>query len=90
MCTLHVFINNHNMKKILISKFYIYREMNLVTRMLDQNPWWREPDMINGDKKIKEWQGTIQYTSKLISSIQYNFAPDNTVVYTLRGRGAVP
>ena len=85
MSILYVFINNHNMKEILISKYYIYREMNLVTRMLDQNPWWREPDMINDDKKIKEWKGTIQYTSKLISTIKYNFAPDNTVVYTLRG-----
>lgn len=36
-------------------------------------------------QKITEWNDTIRYKPKLISAIRYDFAPDNTVVYTLRG-----
>ena len=50
------------------------------------NPWWKDPVKIHDDKKIKEWkESEIKYDPRLRHEITYNFEPDNTVVYTLRG-----
>ncbi len=52
----------------------------------DLNPWWKNKDKIYEDKKIKEWQNsTIKYDPRLRHVIRFDFAPDNIVVYTLRG-----
>jgi len=52
----------------------------------DLNPWWKDPSKINEDKKIREWKDSaIKYIPRLKYKITYDFAPENTVVYTLRG-----
>ena len=50
------------------------------------NPWWKEPEKINENKKIKEWKtSAIRHIPGLKDKIKWNFLPDNTVIYTLRG-----
>ncbi len=52
----------------------------------DLNPWWKDPSKIKEDKKIKEWEESkIKYDPRLRHVITYDFEPNNTVVYTLRG-----
>ena len=52
----------------------------------DLNPWWKDKNKIYDDKKIKEWKNSsIKYDPRLRHTINYDFAPENTVVYTLRG-----
>jgi hypothetical protein len=52
----------------------------------DLNPWWKNKDKINDDKKIREWQNsTIKYDPRLRRKINYDFEPNNSIVYTLRG-----
>lgn len=52
----------------------------------DLNPWWKNPDNIRADTKIQEWEkSNIRHDPGLRHAIQYDFKPDNTVVYTLRG-----
>ncbi|PJC49848.1 MAG: hypothetical protein CO032_07965 [Nitrosopumilales archaeon CG_4_9_14_0_2_um_filter_34_16] len=52
----------------------------------DLNPWWKDPVKIQDDKKIREWEESgIKYDSRLRHVIKYDFEPNNTVVYTLRG-----
>ena len=56
-----------------------------LSALIGQNPWWKDPLQINEDREITKWDNTIRYEPKLLGSIQYDFAPSNTVVYTLRG-----
>ena len=50
------------------------------------NPWWNARGNIKKDEKITEWEkSTIRYDPRLSHKIRYDFEPDNTVVYTLRG-----
>ncbi|MDE1765832.1 MAG: ATP-binding protein [Thaumarchaeota archaeon] len=50
------------------------------------NPWWLNRDGIQEDELIKEWENsTIKYDPRLRHKIVYDFEPQNTVVYTLRG-----
>ena len=50
------------------------------------NPWWKDPKKICDDKKIREWENSaIRFVPRLKHMIEYDFSPDNTVVYTLRG-----
>lgn len=50
------------------------------------NPWWKALDNIERDAKITEWEkSAIRYDPLLRHKIRYDFEPDNTVVYTLRG-----
>ena len=52
----------------------------------DSNPWWDDQTKILGDKKIHDWEGSrIRHKPRLMHEIVYDFEPDNTVVYTLRG-----
>ena len=56
------------------------------TDVRDLNPWWKDPLKIQDDKKIKEWnESEIKYDPRLRHAIRYDFEPNNTVVYTLRG-----
>ena len=50
------------------------------------NPWWRTRESIENDEKITKWRRSlIQYEPQLKQEIKYDFEPDNTVIYTLRG-----
>ncbi|RNJ77653.1 MAG: ATP-binding protein [Nitrosopumilus sp. H13] len=50
------------------------------------NPWWKDPSLINQDDEIRAWTDTkIRFVPGLQYEIKYDFSPDNTVVYTLRG-----
>ena len=52
----------------------------------DLNPWWKDSSKISADKKIREWENSaIKYIPRLKYKITYDFDPDNTVIYTLRG-----
>jgi len=52
----------------------------------DLNPWWKDWSKIYEDKKIKEWENSsIKYDPRLRHKINFDFDPENTVVYTLRG-----
>ncbi len=56
------------------------------TDVRNLNPWWRDPENIQDDKKIKEWEESERkYDPRLRHVIRYDFDPENTVVYTLRG-----
>lgn len=55
-------------------------------RLRALNPWWQAAENIHKDDQISMWQKSgIRYEPRLLHAIQYDFAPDNTVVYTLRG-----
>ena len=50
------------------------------------NPWWKDPLRIRDDQKIKDWEeSATRYEPGLLRAIRYDFAPSNTVVYSLRG-----
>lgn len=50
------------------------------------NPWWKDRREILTDDLIKEWENSsIKYDPRLRYKITYDFKPENTVVYTLRG-----
>lgn len=50
------------------------------------NPWWKDTKKIQEDKKIREWESSvIKYIPRIMYKITYDFEPQNTVVYTLRG-----
>lgn len=52
----------------------------------DLNPWWKDKEKINDDREIQKWESSvIKYDPRLRYKIVYDFEPDNTVVYTLRG-----
>ena len=54
--------------------------------VLDLNPWWKDSNKIYDDKKIREWEeSAIKFIPRLKYMIKYDFLPDNTVVYTMRG-----
>ena len=72
--------------------FAIYKEpvnnQNMIKEsdMRDLNLWWKDPEKIYDDKKIREWENSaIKFIPRLKYMIKYDFSPDNTVVYTLRG-----
>lgn len=51
----------------------------------EANPWWETKDM-GQDQKIREWQESpMGYKPRLMREFEYDFEPNNTVVYTLRG-----
>ena len=50
------------------------------------NPWWKAPKNIDSDQKIDEWKkSAIKYIPGLKNKIEWDFLPNNTVIYTLRG-----
>ena len=50
------------------------------------NPWWQSADHIDGDAKIKACEASkIAYDPQLRQQIRFDFEPENTVVYTMRG-----
>lgn len=50
------------------------------------NPWWKDPEKINDNQKITEWRASaIRHMPGLKNEIRWDFLPDNTVVYTMRG-----
>ena len=54
--------------------------------IIRDNPWWRGPDLIDHDPEITAWMGSkLQIVPRIMHKITYDFEPDNTVVYTLRG-----
>ncbi len=56
------------------------------TQIREANPWWKTGNGIKEDAKIVQWQGsTIRYDPRLRHQIRYDFEPDNTVIYTVRG-----
>lgn len=55
-------------------------------RLWRANPWWRAKKRIDEDRHIVEWErSTIKYDPRPGHAIEYDFEPDNTVIYTLRG-----
>ena len=57
-----------------------------ISRMEKENPWWRGAESIEYDEKIIQWtKSAARYDPPLRAKIEYDFEPDNTVVYTLRG-----
>lgn len=57
-----------------------------ISRMEKENPWWRRTKSIDYDEKIMQWtKSAARYDPPLRAKIEYDFEPDNTVVYTLRG-----
>ena len=57
-----------------------------ISRMEKENPWWRKASSIDFDEKIVQWtKSAARYDPPLRARIEYDFEPDNTVVYTLRG-----
>jgi predicted AAA+ superfamily ATPase len=56
------------------------------SQIRESNQWWKARENIKRDEKITEWEkSTIRYDPRLRHKIRYDFEPDNTVVYTLRG-----
>ena len=54
--------------------------------LLAQNPWWQDVEAIDRDVKVTEWENaSLKFIPRLSMTIKYDFSPDNTVVYTLRG-----
>lgn len=50
------------------------------------NPWWKSTKSIEKDDKIEEWKNSkIKYDPRLRHKIQFNYAANNSVFYTLRG-----
>lgn len=57
-----------------------------ILRIEKENPWWRRVESINYDQKIIQWtKSAAMHDPPLRTKIEYDFEPDNTVVYTLRG-----
>ncbi|RNJ80347.1 MAG: ATP-binding protein [Nitrosopumilus sp. B06] len=56
------------------------------SELRDFNPWWKDPSLIYQDNEILFWSNSkIRFVPSLKGEITYDFLPDNTVVYTLRG-----
>ena len=56
------------------------------SKLLAQNPWWIDAKAIDKDIKVSEWDNaSLKFIPRLSKTINYDFSPDNTVVYTLRG-----
>ena len=56
------------------------------TTLRTANPWWRSAERIADDAKIKACAASnIAYDPELRHQIRFDFEPDNTVVYTMRG-----
>ena len=50
------------------------------------NPWWRSAELIDADEKIKMCKAAkIADDPELRHQMEYDFEPDNRVVYTMRG-----
>lgn len=56
-----------------------------LSALIGQNPWWKDPLQINEDQEIVKWNNTMRYEPKLLGAVRYDFSPNNTVVYSLRG-----
>lgn len=57
-----------------------------ISRMKNLNPWWQRAESIDRDKEIMQWaKSAARHDPPLRAKIEYDFEPDNTVVYTLRG-----
>ena len=60
--------------------------MDNEVKIREANPWWKEPSKILDDKEIKKWnESQIRYEPRIKRTIEYEYKPDNTVVYTIRG-----
>ncbi len=49
------------------------------------NPWWEAKENIEKDDEVVKWERSMRYDPHLRHKITYDFEPDNTVVYTLKG-----
>ena len=59
-----------------------------ISRIKKENPWWRRAGSIDSDEKIVRWtRSAARRDPPLRARMEYDFEPDNTVVYTLRGPG---
>ncbi|RNJ79941.1 MAG: ATP-binding protein [Nitrosopumilus sp. H8] len=57
-----------------------------MAEIISYNPWWKDPAAIDDDAEIRELQKSrIKFVPELEHAIKYDFAPDNTVIYTMRG-----
>lgn len=56
--------------------------MNWLSDLGEENPWWQDPNAIEADKHVVEWEQTgIRWMPPVID----DFALDKDAVYTLRG-----
>lgn len=56
------------------------------TALWKHNPWWESKEKVAGDPKLVQWEESgIRYDPILRGQIRYDYEPDNTVIYTLRG-----
>ncbi len=54
--------------------------------IIRDNPWWRGSDWVDYDPEITAWmRSKLQIVPRIMHKIIYDFEPDNSVVYTLRG-----
>ena len=54
--------------------------------IMDANPWWSDAGAIHRNRKLVDLENAaIRYTPRLLGDIRYDYEPDNTVIYTLRG-----
>lgn len=56
------------------------------TTLWGHNPWWESKEKVAEDLKLIRWsESGIRYDPILRGQIRYDYEPDNTVIYTLRG-----
>ncbi len=56
------------------------------SEIISANPWWRSIEKIYDDPEIQAWERSkLHITPRIMHMITYDFEPENTVVYTLRG-----
>lgn len=56
------------------------------SNIMRDNPWWKDSSRIDHDPEITAWMRTkLQIVPQMMHKITYDFEPENTVVYTLRG-----
>lgn len=54
--------------------------------IISANAWWKGSDWLDHDPVINAWKRSkLQIVPRIMYRITYDFTPDNTVVYTLRG-----
>ena len=71
---------------IYLKDYSVWLCMISAPALRQANPWWRSVELIDVDEKIKMCEAaTISYDPELRHQIEYDFEPDNTVVYTMRG-----
>ena len=59
--------------------------MDILTSVMEQNPWWLDAGSIEADEKVVESGGSIGYVARLAREIKYDFPDRRAVMYALRG-----